>query len=810
MPSFSTRFEALMGALAEFVYAHPKRVLAAAALVVGAAASQLPQLQIDTSTEGFLHPNDATRRTYDHFRDVFGRDELIAVALATDDVFNPGFLRQLKALHDDLEQNVPHIREITSLVNARRTRSRGEELVVDDFLDPWPQAAIDMARLKQEALANPLYVNHLISEDARFATILIETYAYPIAPDNVAAAEAATADGAPSRPDHRGQGAAAGRYLSDADNGRIVDAVKTVVERHRAAGLTIFLAGPPVVIHEVKHAMERDMPRFMAAATLIIAVLLALLFRRVVGVVIPLAIVLISLVTTMGTMAALGIPIKIPTQIVPSFLLAVGIADSVHILALFFHRLDHNADKRAAIVEASRQAGLPILMTSVTTAAGLMSFLGADVAPIADLGLFTTVGVGAALVFTLVIPCALVAILRIRPRVPASAPAGQGSRMDRVLGALAQVSIHRAGLVLILAAAAIVPAIAGACQLRFSQNHISWFPASMAVRQASELVDRELKGSTSVEVVVDGNQPDAQYEPELRRQIELATSQVQKLRGEDNITVGSAIGLNVILREVNRALHDNQDAYYRLPNDRQQIAQGLFLFEIAGSDDIEHFSDKGFTLSRTSFRLPWRDAASYQDVTRRIKARFQDAVGPQHDVYVTGFLPLTTRILSAAISTTRESYLLSVIIIAMLMIIVAGSVKLGLLSMIPNLVPLLLIMGGMGLAGSPLDIFTLLIGSIALGVAVDDTIHFVHNFQRYRHLGHSPEQSVRLTLLSSGRAMVTTSLVLASGFLVFTLATMTNLVTFGVITTAAVLAALAADLLLAPSLMLTLARRNWI
>ncbi|MCG8552453.1 MAG: Fis family transcriptional regulator, partial [Desulfobacterales bacterium] len=160
------------------VYDHPKKVLLVVFVLMGLLFTWLPKITVDISTEGFFHETDASLIDYNKFRDQFGRDELIIVMAYTKDVFDLDILDRVKKLHKDLEANVPYLDEVTSLVNIRNTRGEGDELIVEDFLEAWPQNEADLEKLRELALGNRMYENFIISKDAAITTFVIETQTY--------------------------------------------------------------------------------------------------------------------------------------------------------------------------------------------------------------------------------------------------------------------------------------------------------------------------------------------------------------------------------------------------------------------------------------------------------------------------------------------------------------------------------------------------------------------------------------------------------------------------------------------------------
>ena len=394
-------------------------VVASVLLATGGLATQLPSLALDTSTEGFLREDDPIRVDYEAFRHQFGRDDAVLIAIEGERVFDPDFLVRLRALHEEIEQRVPKLQEVTSLVNARETLGIGDELVVRELLEEWPQTPAELAAIEARAMANPLYLDQLISGDGKVTTIVIETDAYSSKNDAVDAARAlefgaTDASGTPPP------------FITGEENSEIVNALSEIVERHRAPGFRIHVAGMPLMVDHLARALQHDMQRFTGLSILVIATFLFALFRRVAAVVLPLVVVILSLVSTLALMGLAGIPISLPTQILPSFLLAVGVGDSVHVLTIFYQRLRAGESREDAIARALGHSGLAIMMTSLTTAAGLASFLSADLAPIADFGVIGPIGVLLALLFTILLLPALIALFPMR-----AAPAADGSRRQR-------------------------------------------------------------------------------------------------------------------------------------------------------------------------------------------------------------------------------------------------------------------------------------------------------------------------------------------------------------------------------------------
>ncbi len=806
MKNLRNRVERGFENFAYFVYRHRIKTVTIMLLLMATLISQIPKITIDTSTEGFLHENDPTLLAYNAFRDQFGRDEVVIIAIKSPKIFSQTFLKKLKILHQDLEENVPYIDDITSLVNARNTRGEAEELIVEDLLEEWPQNETEMAVLKNRVISNPLYKNLLISEDGQFTAIVIKTQSYSGLGQD-ADVLAGFDDDPAATPAPKDPTSLKKQYLTDEENSRVVTAVKQTLEKFQAPDFPVYVAGSPVVTHFLKRTMMKDMRKFVVLAIVAVAVLLYIMFRRLSGVLLPLIIVGLSLLCTVGIMAILKVPIKVPTQILPSFLLAVGVGTSVHILAIFFHRYEEDGDKEEAVAYALGHSGLAVLMTNVTTASGLLSFSTSEVAPIADIGIFAGIGVMLTFATTIVLLPALLALFPIKNKQK-SGKSQKIAAIDRFLSWVSHFSTSHPIPIVLASAIIIVLSVVGASRIRFSHHILGWFPKANEIRIATEKIDHEMRGTLNLEIVIDTGKENGLYEPDLLNRLDNAVTYAQSLEYEE-VFVGKAWSLTTILKEINQALNENRPAYYAIPDNRDLIAQEFLLFENSGSDDLEDFVDSQFAMARFSVKGPFEDVVKYNSFLKTTHRYFTDRF-PDTKITFTGMMTLLSRTISNAIRSMARSYAIALGVITILMIILIGRVRIGLLSMIPNLAPILLMLGVIGATAIPMDLFTMMVGSIAIGLAVDDTIHFMHNFRRYYEQSGDPKQAVFKTLHTTGRAMLVTTVVLSLGFFIFVFASMNNLFYFGLLTAFTIVMALVADYLLAPALMVLVNKPKFI
>ncbi len=335
---------------------------------------------------------------------------------------------------------------------------------------------------------------------------------------------------------------------------------------------------------------------------------------------------------------------------------------------------------------------------------------------------------------------------------------------------------------------------------------MSWLPPGNALRIATEEMDRALKGSMTLEVVVDTGVDDGVKQPRFLQALDALRPVVAEIRRGDHLFVGRTISIADVVKEIHQALNENRPDFYRVPDDRELVAQELLLFENTGSDDLGDVVDPPFRTARFTLKVPYVDPLRYDGFIEEIEALFAVHLPAGTRVDTTGFMGMMSQTINRVISGLARSYLLALAIIAPLMILLLGSVRTGLASMVPNLSPIIATLGLMGFLGVNIDMFTMMIGSIAIGLVVDDTIHFMHGFRRYYAKCGDAHLAVRQTLETTGQALLFTSIVLSLGFSVFVLSDMPNLLYFGLFTSFAIASAFLLDIAVSPALMILTTR----
>jgi predicted RND superfamily exporter protein len=832
----------LFRALATWVLAH--RALCAALLVAATVASAwltVTRIQFDMTILAFLDKDSEAAHVLDDYRARFGRDDVFVV-LVEGDVFTEPFLERLRDVHhaiaaldlpvnDYLLDQAPPARapaaappaddafadfddfgdagaspeaawgdeaggsvidEITSLITVRRVRGRTEPgpdgtpqvaLDVGQLLTPWPTPDA-LPALRADALADPQIVNRVVDPTGRYAAIITRT------------------------------------RLIDEDGNALVDkALRDILDRAAAPGFRPQLAGAPSLAVTLRDITFDETSRLFLAVFLVVMAVLFWLFRHPLGVLLPGLVVVLAAVWAFGFMAIRGSPVTMLTTILPAFLVAVGVGDAVHILSIYRDHRRRGVPNDDAIVQTIALTGKPVLFTSLTTMFGLVSFNFASITAIANLGNAGAIGVAAALLLSLTAIPLVLTLNRtslLGAPDPAKSPVA-ADRIERFVSACSALSGRPYDSPLttpprparrraVLAAAALIVAIAaiGISQLRVWHDALSWVPAENPTRRAFEAVDTHLGGVATIQLLIEPTSPLGAKDLDFLRGLDALEAHIGTFRHPTiPDVVGSVVSVLDVVKETRRALHGGAPSELRLPDTQAEAQDLLFLFESADPSAMRRLATADLRLIQMTVFVKWLEATSYGPLTEHVTAGVQQHLAGLATVRATGTVLTLFTTVSSLIANLIKSFGVALILITVFMLLLVGELRLGLISMVPNLFPIVVVLGIMGFAGVPVDMSNLLVASIAIGLAVDDTIHFLHGFKTHYRLHHDVEAAISDAFRHTGRALVGTTIVLCAGFGALMMSQLASTQRFAWLTGLTAAIALLADLILGPALLRT-------
>jgi predicted RND superfamily exporter protein len=766
---------ALVGALVlaarrpAWIVRWPRQVLIlTAAISVGATVALVSlsppglRLGLDPSSEPLLPAGDPARDAYLDAVKEFGDDEIYVIAVESDDAFTRPGLEALRRVTDEIARiaGVRSVKSLADVVSFQYDPER-EWIDVGPFLSEIPTQPAELEALRARAVADPLYRRSLVSPDGRVAAINVSF--------------------------HKMTDRA---FIAGDFDGRI----QRILAAETAAGSRFYVAGRPHVKSHVYRKMTHDLQRLVPAAFAVIALVLGVLSGSLRTVALPLGIVLLATLWTFAGVALLDRPLTVLTTLLAPTLIAIGSAYGVHVVARFDAEVRSGEDLRDSLLRCLEAMVTPVLISGLTTSIGFAALLITDVPAVFELGSFAILGVLSLTALSLTaLPAALLAFPRWT--APRLLPARASRRaLDVGLAALARVATRAPGAVLVGWLLLAVAAVAAVPRIAIDTDYLSYFDPESPVRRDFEAVNRLLAGAVPIYLVLSGPAPGAFREPAALR----AMQRIQARLGETP-GVTRTVSMVDFVRVLNRVVAGDDPAAEKIPDTRSGIADLIYLIP---KHDLGRFSNVNQSRANILVRTGEVGSAAVRELEARIEAVLaEEPLPPGFHVAVTGNTILLSR--SADGIAAGQPRTVSVAAVAILLLVTGSlrSLRLGLVAMIPNAVPVLLFFGALGWGIAPLSLPTSLIASIALGIAIDATAHYLVRYRSERLQGCGPIDAVLRTSGAVGPPIAIAAVTLFCGFAVVAFSEFATLRQFGLLSAATMAVCAATDLLLLPAVL---------
>ncbi len=749
-----------------FRYRYP--ILAALVLVTLFFAFQLRNIRYEISPEGMRISDDPDTIYYGHHLERFGSDEIIVVAIEAEDVFRREVLEKIEALSREIEA-YPKVLKVLSISTAVDMRADEFGMEVIRVAEGLPVGEAGMAELKKRILGNPLFVDNLVSRDGAMATIIVT-----MERENVAAVHEHTLE-----------------------RSVLVKRIQALVERERGEGYELYMAGYPVLTTVMPELLVSDNMRFMPIVLCLVILILFASFRTFRGVALPALTVVASVIWTMGLLVAVGRRVEIITNVIPPMVMVIGLAAAIHILTHYNEELSRDADRRAALSKTLSYVMVPCFLTSITTAIGFGSLMSNQIEAIRDFGGFAAFGVIAAfLVAVTLIP---IVLYHLSP--PKSPPKGPRMRerleagpLGRVLKGLGDFDLNNKAIIIAGSALLIALAAVGISRLRVETSIMKYLKADNPLVVSVNHIEGHITGTATLDLVFEADGEGAILEPRVLAEIERAQAFLESLP-----EVTKTVSIVDFLKKMNQAMSEGDPAAYRIPDSREAAAQYLLLFSMSGDEEnLERFLAYDSSAASLSARVLTVSSAQMDDLITRIQDYIDARPGKGGRVRLTGIALLLTKTIDAIVRGQITSLGIALAIITVMMALLFRSLKVGFISMIPNVLPIITTLGLMGWVGIPINTATAVISCVAIGIAVDDTIHYLVRFRKELEADGDYAGATYRSLTGVGRAMVYTSIVNTGGFLALFFSNFNPIIYFGLLMGFTMMSALVGDLIVLP------------
>ena len=720
------------------------------------------RIELDNTLDVFFNPRTESNRLFAEWKEHFGRSSRLLLAVFTDhDLFTEENLALVSRLTERMAA-APHVRKATSLTTVNHVRGDGHDLVVEPLIQDIPTDAAALRALRARALAQPLFVKNIVSPDGRTAGILIELE--PLS----------AADGFAEK--------------------QSVEALARILREEVPASKQPHLAGGPVAEYYYNLYMQSDLTRFMPIAFALIGACLYGFFRRIRMVALAVSTVLLSVLFTLAFLRLNGYKINNTTTIVPPVVMTIAVAHAVHFLtrALRSGRRDRRAVLRDTLVHVLP----PCALTGATTFAGFLSLTLSESPAVMQTGVVAAGGVLIAFATTFTLLPALWKHVGPDPARfdSANAPERMRFSLDRALTAIGR--INSAAPRRIMATAVAIGALScwGATRLVVENSLLEQIGPDRPISRATFHIEDHLTGTSVFHLSLKAKDDQAFMRPELLDAIAETQTFLTTIPEVDK-----TLSIADYVRDMHRSfLGESADAA-PLPETQDLVAQYALMLD---PDDIEDYVDSAWRWATITVRMKEHRTERMRRVFDRTRRYLADAMPAGIEARILGEAVRNSEGADTVTRSQARSLILAMLLVFGMMFAVFRSVRVGLVSMVPNLLPLLINFGLMGFFGLWLDTATSIISAIGIGIIVDDTIHFVYGYREaLQRQDGDRAAAMRQALLTRGRPIVCTSAVLAVGFAALMSSQFVPIFSFGLLSVLIMINALLADLFLLPVLL---------
>ena len=857
---------------------YKKQVLTSLALISAFLFYGIFSLTVfDMSSDSFLEEENPAQVALDEFRRQFGGDESVMLIYSPRDgnVFSRRSLTAVQQLTDDLVnwrdldrteypeilwEELSHVRRIQSLGNVRIQESVGDTLRSDRLIPrQLPNSEIELQELRVKALNEQDYIGAFYSEDGAYGAILVQTDFGTIPVEGyepvVDIAGIELADGFESF-DLSFDDNAVVQEVEFQDTDQLAfftfDEALTAVYQKYASELDFYPVGTPSMMGQMQGVLNQ-MAVLGTLMVLIFSLLLWVLFRSASALVWPMVTIALSVAWCWGITVWMGITVSTMIGLTVLLIFAVGIADCVHVMSAYFSFRRDGQEHYAALSHAYEKVSLAILLTTLTTSAGVSVLATSNLEPIKVFAIMSALGVILAFFFTIVLLPVLLDLWHpaavgseekpsLADRIGAKWNALRHKRklfiglsiallvflslglmvgafinfvigltywiinsQEKILARVPSIVQRSPYLILAIFGSGFVVCAYGATKILIDTNIAEMFKADHPLTIAVEVVDQNMSGAQNMEIVIDTGTSDGMLDAQLLDAVDRLQTRIEE-RYPD--IIGRTNSLANIVKDTNQKMNEDNPEFYRIPESDQAISQLLFMFNSANPEDRRNIVSDDYSRSHISVTARNLGSYEYKELFEAISIDVEETFSrvesnfPNLDVNLTGSMATLMVMADEVANSQFNSFALALVIVSLIMIVSLGSFRGGIMGMVPNAIPAFLAFGLMGLFGIPLDTDTLLIAPIILGIAVDDTIHFMTHYRVELSKTGSIAAALESAIKEVGQAVMFTTMVIGLGFAVLSFSDYLGMAKVGFFGSLAIFVALLCDLFLIPAMII--------
>lgn len=748
---------------------HPKTVLVIGFMLILASIFGAKNLYFRGDYKVFFEESNPQRMAYEQMQNTFSKNENASIIIApkSGSVFNQKTLTLIKEMTEDAWQ-VPMSTRIDSLTNFQHTWSENDELIVDDLvLEPDNITQAEIEKVRNTALNEPNLVNRLVSESGQVSVINITV------------------------------------NLPDGDQTEeviiITQFIKEMTNKYQAAypEHDFYHTGVVLLNNAFADAAMQDATTLIPLMFVTIIVIMWILLKTFVGTLATLVVIMASILSTMGISGWFDMFISTATINVPTVVMTLAVADCIHVISSMVYGMGQGKTKSQALLDSIHLNKQPIFITSVTTAIGFLTLNFAAVPILADLGNLTALGVMFACIFSLTILPAMIVLLPMGKVEVQKESTGITERFGEWV-----ITHHKK----LLPCSVVVSLIAFSFSFNNHLNDVptAYFDDSTEFRQSINFQEANLSGMTTVDFAIYTDEESGINNPQtLNVVLEFSDWLTQQPEVDHVDTIANTY------KRLNKNMHNDDLSFYRLPDNRESAAQYLLMYEFSLPYGLDLNNQLDLNKSATRIMATVKNLGSQEltDLEQRAQKWFAENAS-QYRITSGSIGLMFAHIGEANMQSMLKGSLVALVLISGLLIFALKSWRMGVISLIPNLLPAGIGFGIWGIYSGEINLGLSIVLSMTIGIIVDDTVHFLSKYRHAKLQGKDTEQSVRYAFASVGRALWITTLVLATGFSVLMLSPFALNSEMGMLTSIIILVALAVDFLFLPPFLMAFDKNN--
>ncbi|MFO7798997.1 efflux RND transporter permease subunit [Rhodohalobacter sp.] len=746
----------------EFILAHPKSVLFGLTILLFVSIFPASNIRTDFNLEGFYPDEDPVIADYEKLEEEFGRDDnSIIIGFKTDSLFTEKVLLDLQSITGQLEE-IDFLAEVLSILDTQEIKSENGQLTFDPYFELENISNEQLSNIKENITLDPFLNGALINSSGN-ATAIVLT-------------------------------------INEEENtffnrNYIIDSINGVLDEYRS-DYEFHISGIPYFRNQYVNLLNGEIVMYIAISSILIILLLWYIYRTIWGVLFPMVIVWSTLLLTVAIIQLTGGYLEIMSSTIAPILLCVGVADAIHMISKYDDARESGFSKHNSIIEMLKTLGSATFLTSLTTAIGFATLFTSTVMPMRRFGIYTAVGVLIAYLVTIFFLPVILSRLKSK-RIFDEKSGSFYPLLQKWLNKLAGLNRLNYRKVVIFGLSVTIIFSIGFTKIEVNGKVFDDVGDDTELMQDSRFFSDQIAPQFPMEFLINTEEPDGALSADLLQRV---SQFEQKLLEYPEIH--RVVGFHTLMAEVHRALSDgkrSEDLDYPLPESDQAIAQYTLLMEINEADELYNLVD--FDYRKLRITAQTEDAGSKRINEIRDEFRSEmEKLFPDEEVTVTGTTILSADLTDKIVYSLAWSIMLAIFAITFIMAMLFKSFKMALIALVPNLIPLIIVGGVMGFAGVDIKPSTAVIFTIALGIAVDDSIHYLARFRIEYLKSKAMLPSLTATTVRTGRAIIVTSLILIAGFGTLITSAFTSTAMMGILVCTTIFGALLADLFVLPSL----------